>query len=76
MNQGGETMGSYKHSGHSISKIEQIIHHEIQIITLLAELANDVDNPTLSAVITSMIGDENSHIRLFALLLSLDCDFP
>lgn len=64
-------MSSYKLSWHSISKIEQIIYHDIQVIGLLAEIAKEIDDPTLNAIITSLIGDENHHIRLFRLLLLL-----
>lgn len=54
-----------------ISKFEQVIDYNIKNMSLLAEIAEKIDDPTLLAIITSIIGDENSHIRLFTLLLLL-----
>lgn len=53
-----------------ISKIERIINHDIEAMGLLAEVAEDIRDPTIRALITSIIGDENGHIRFFSLLLS------
>jgi hypothetical protein len=63
-------MGYDETSPHLISKFEQIINHNIQVIGLLAEIADDIDDPILLAIITSIIGDENSHIQFFTLLQS------
>jgi hypothetical protein len=64
-------MISYEISPHLISKMEQIMNHKIQIMGLLAEIAEDMREPVLNALITNIIGDENGHIRFFTLLLSL-----
>lgn len=64
-------MNSYKLSPYHISKFEQIIDNNIQVMDLLAEIADDIDDPALHAIIISIIGDEKSHVRLFTLLLSL-----
>lgn len=69
-------MSSYEMSPHLISKFEQIINHDIQVIGLLAEIANDIRDPTLRAIITGMIGDENGHVRFLTLLLSLATTIP
>ncbi|MHB1418969.1 MAG: hypothetical protein ACYCX4_05175 [Bacillota bacterium] len=58
-------------SPHLISKFEQIIDHAIQVMGLLAEIADDIEDPALRASITSIIGDENGHVRFLTLLLSL-----
>jgi len=63
-------MSSYEMSPQLISKFEQIINHDIQVMGLLAEVVDDIVDPTLRAIITSIIGDENGHIRFFTLLLS------
>ncbi|MGI6307931.1 MAG: hypothetical protein ACOX1X_04875 [Dethiobacteria bacterium] len=54
-----------------MSKLKQIIDLDIQAMGLLAEIVDDLDDPALRAIITSIIGDENSHVRIFTLLLSL-----
>ena len=46
----------------------------MQVVELLAEIAHEIDHPYLRAIITSIIGDENGHLRLFALLLALASD--
>ena len=54
-----------------ISKFEQITNYDIQVIGLLAEISDDIgERPTLSAMITSNIGDKTDHVRFFTLLLS------
>ncbi|MDD4171309.1 MAG: hypothetical protein PHQ94_03640 [Syntrophomonas sp.] len=63
-------MSSYEMSPHLISKFEQIINHDIQVMGILAEIADEISDPTLRAIITSIIGDENGHVRFFTLLLS------
>jgi len=63
-------MSSYEMSPHLISKFEQIINHDIQVMGILAEIADEIGDPTLRAIITSIIGDENGHVRFFTLLLS------
>lgn len=69
LNQGGESM-SCNMSPHLISKFEQIIDHDMQVIRLLADIADDIDDPTLLAMITNIIGDEIGHVRFLTLLLS------
>lgn len=64
-------MSSYKLPPHVIDKFEQVIEYEIQVIGTLAEIANDIGDPALRTIITSVIGDENGHIRLFELLMLL-----
>lgn len=56
---------------HLISKFDQIIDHSIKVMSLLAEIAGDIDDPALLAIITSIIGEENGHVRFFTLLRSL-----
>jgi len=63
-------MSSYKISPYLISKFKEIVDHDIQVMGLLAEIVDYIDDRTLRAIITSMIGDENGHVRLFTLLLS------
>lgn len=64
-------MSSYEMSPELISKFEQIIDHNIQVMGLLAEVAEDIRDPILHTLITSFIGDENGHVRFFTLLLTL-----
>ena len=52
-------------------KLKQITDLEFQAMGLLAEIVDDLDDPALRAIITSIIGDENGHIRFFTFLLSL-----
>lgn len=63
-------MSSYEMSPQLISKIERIINEDIEAIGLLAEVSEDIDDPTIRALITSIIGDKYGHIRFFTLLLS------
>jgi rubrerythrin len=63
-------MSSDEMSPQLISKIVRIINHDIEAMGLLAEVAEDIRDPTIRALITSIIGDENGHIRFFTLLLS------
>lgn len=56
---------------HLTSKFDQIIDYNIKVMGLLAEIAGDIDNPALLAIITSIIGEENGHVRFFTLLRSL-----
>ncbi|MEN6462222.1 MAG: hypothetical protein ABFC94_12740 [Syntrophomonas sp.] len=63
-------MSSDEMSPQLISKIERIINHGIESMGLLAEIAEDIRDPTIRALITSIIGDENGHVRFFTLLLS------
>jgi rubrerythrin len=67
-------MSSYELSPRLISKIEQVINYDMQVVELLAEIAHETDHPHLRAIVTSIIGDENGHLRLFALLLALASD--
>lgn len=64
-------MSSDEMSPQHISKIEQIIDHKIESMALLAEIADDISDPTLHALITSIIGDENGHLRFFTFLLAV-----
>ncbi len=54
-----------------MSKFMQIIDYDIKVIGLLAEIAEDIDDPALRDILTSIIGDENGHIKFFRLLLLL-----
>lgn len=63
-------MSPYEMSPQLISKIEQIINRDIEDIDLLAEIAEGISDPTIKALITSIIGDEYGHVRFFTLLLS------
>lgn len=54
-----------------MSRLKQIIDLDIQAMGLLTEIVNEIDDLALRALIISIIGDENSHIRFFTLLLSL-----
>lgn len=61
-----------KFSPQLIAKIERIIYHNIEVMGLLAELAEAIRDPTLRALISSIIGEENGHVRFFALLLAVN----
>jgi rubrerythrin len=63
-------MSFEKMSPQLISKIKRINNHDIEAMGLLAEVAEDIRDPTLRTLITSIIGDENGHVRFFKLLLS------
>ncbi len=67
-------MSSCKIPPNLIPKFEQIIEHDIQVISMLTEIADNISDPTLRMIITSIIGDHYGHIRLFAVLLSLTSD--
>lgn len=54
-----------------VSKIERIIDLDLQVLKLLAELAEDIDDPVLRNLITNMVGEENGNVRFFTLLLLL-----
>ena len=54
-----------------VSKIERIIDLDLQVLKLLAELAEDIDGPVLRNLITNMVGEENGNVRFLTLLLLL-----
>jgi len=54
-----------------VSKIERIIDLDLQVLKLLAELAEDIDDPVLRNLIANMVGEENGNVRFFTLLLLL-----
>jgi len=54
-----------------VSKIERIIDLDLQVLKLLAELAEDIDDPVLRNLITNMVGEENGNVRFLTLLLLL-----
>jgi len=59
-----------------ISKIEQVIDYDIKIMSLLTEVADEIPDPIVHTLITSIIGDNNNHIRFFTLLLSQAATLP
>lgn len=61
---------SYEMSPEFISKIERIIDNDIETMGLIAEIAEDIGDPIIRALLTSIIGDENGHVRFFRLLMS------
>ncbi len=63
-------MSSCKIPTNLTHKFEQIIEYNIQMISLLTEISDNIDDPTLRMIITSIIGDQYGHMRLFAVLLS------
>lgn len=69
-------MPHYEMSPQLISKIEDIINHDIQVMGELAEIVDHIGDPTLRAIITSIIGDENGHVRFFKSLLTQAEDNP
>ncbi|NLN86918.1 MAG: hypothetical protein GX133_04850 [Syntrophomonadaceae bacterium] len=54
-----------------VSKIERIIDLDLEVLKLLAELAEDIDDPVLRNLIANMVGEENGNVRFFTLLLLL-----
>lgn len=69
-------MSSYEMSPQLISKIKRIIDHNFEAMGLLAEVSEDIRDPTIRALITSIIGDEYGHVRFFTLLLSSATTIP
>lgn len=70
-------MSSYEMSPQQlVSKIERIINQDIEAMGLLAEIAQDIRDPDIHALITSIIGDERGHVRFFTLLLSQVTTIP
>lgn len=67
---GGGEFVSYEMSPEFISKIEMIIDNDIETMGLIAEIAEDIGDPIIRALLTSIIGDENGHVRFFRLLMS------
>lgn len=63
-------MNSCELPPHLVSLFDQIINHEIDNIDLLARVAEEIADPTISAIITSLIGDEIGHVQFFTMLLS------
>ncbi|MDI9479960.1 MAG: hypothetical protein ACOXZ6_04650 [Syntrophomonadaceae bacterium] len=63
-------MPYYEMSPRLISKIEEIINHDVHVMGELAEIADYIDDPTLRAIIIGIIGDENGHVRFFRSLLT------
>lgn len=49
---------------------ERIINHDIEDIGLLAELSENIRDPNIRTLITSIIGDKYGHVRFLTLLLS------
>lgn len=54
-----------------VSKIERIIDLDLEVLKLLADLAEDIDDSVLRNLITNMVGEENGNVRFFTLLLLL-----
>lgn len=52
-----------------ISKIERMIDFDYRAMGLLAEIADEIRDPTLRAMMFGIIGDENGHIRFLRSLL-------
>lgn len=69
-------MSSYEMSPQLISKIERIIDHDFEAMSLLAEVSEDIRDPTVRALITGIIGDEYGHVRFFTLLLASVTTIP
>ena len=66
-------MSSYEVSPQLISKIERIIDHDFEAMSLLAEVSEDIRDPTVRA---DIIGDEYGHVRFFTLLLASVTTIP
>ncbi|HNX28660.1 MAG TPA: hypothetical protein PKN87_04515 [Syntrophomonadaceae bacterium] len=62
-------MGNYDVSPRLVSQIEEIIDHDIFVMGKLAAIVDEIRDPVLRAIVTSIIGDENGHVRFFRSLL-------
>lgn len=71
MSAGGERPKRRK--GHHImdirERLEVALENELTAVSEYAELANDVTNQTLRAVLISIMGDKYGHARTLAALL-------
>jgi rubrerythrin len=57
-------------SPHLIATIEKVIDQDYRAMGMLAEIADEIRDPTLRAIVFGIIGDENGHVRFFRSLLS------